>query len=646
MRQMSTRMRIGAVLVALLLGTVGLAYGQAEKGGLYGVVSDNDGARLPGVTVSLTGVGADQMQITDAQGQFRFPALSIGRYQLKAELEGFSTVEYPNITVSINRSTSLEITLNAAVEETITVTPESPLLDERKLSAGTTVSQVELEKIPTARDPWAILTQTPGVQSDRINVGGNESGQQAVFRAPATNDNENNFLVDGVQITDMAAIGSSPTYYDFDQFEEMQFATGGSDATKAGAGVSVNLVTKRGTNEFRGSARYMLTDNAGYFGILEQGESNTDDLLAPGQGSLSGNEIGRIQDYGFEAGGPVLQDRLWAWGSWGQNNINNFAAGGTPDNTILENTAIKLNAQISTNNSAIASFNNGNKVKTGRSAGPTRPAETTFNQRGPTGIYKFEDTHVFSSSFYLTGAYDKVDGGFSLTSKGVVDAAGQGIPGTDPSLETLLDETGVWRNSYYGFQSSRPSEELKIDGSYFFNTGSATSHELKFGARLREFTSNTPWAWPGRNIFTSAGAAFDGNADNDWIAAMRGGWPEAKVDYTSAWVQDTISTGNWTINAGFRWDESSGENPASTVEANPAFPNILPAIPFGGNDGDGISFDTILPRLGASYALGEERKTLLRGSFSMFAGQMALSDILRVNPLGAAFAYLDRKSVV
>ena len=198
MRQMSTRMRIGAVLVALLLGTVGLAYGQAEKGGLYGVVSDNDGARLPGVTVSLTGVGADQMQITDAQGQFRFPALSIGRYQLKAELEGFSTVEYPNITVSINRSTSLEITLNAAVEETITVTSESPLLDERRLSAGTTVSQVELEKIPTARDPWSMLTQTPGVQSDRINVGGNESGQQAVFRAPATNDNENDFLVDGV----------------------------------------------------------------------------------------------------------------------------------------------------------------------------------------------------------------------------------------------------------------------------------------------------------------------------------------------------------------------------------------------------------------------------------------------------------------
>ena len=146
--------------------------------------------------------------------------------------------------------------------------------------------------------------------------------------------------------------------------------------TLVAAGTTVNLVTKRGTNEFRGSARYMLTDNNGYFGLLEQGDSDTSDLLADGQDSLSGNSIGRITDLGFEAGGPLYRDRVWAWGSWGQNNIGNFAAGGTPDNTFLENTAIKLNGQVASNNSATASFNNGNKVKIGRSAGPTRPANT------------------------------------------------------------------------------------------------------------------------------------------------------------------------------------------------------------------------------------------------------------------------------
>ena len=66
----------------------------------------------------------------------------------------------------------------------------------------------------------------------------------------------------------MAAIGTSPTYYDFDQLEEIQMSTGGNDIFKHTGGVSVNLVTKRGTNEFRGSVRFLLTDGQGYFGGL------------------------------------------------------------------------------------------------------------------------------------------------------------------------------------------------------------------------------------------------------------------------------------------------------------------------------------------------------------------------------------------
>jgi len=108
------------------------------------------------------------------------------------------------------------------VEETITVTSESPLLDERKVSKGTTVSQHELEKVPAARDPWAIVNETPGVLSDRINVGGSESGQEAVFAPPEASGDDNTFTVDGVVITDMAAVGSSPTHYNFEQYEELQ----------------------------------------------------------------------------------------------------------------------------------------------------------------------------------------------------------------------------------------------------------------------------------------------------------------------------------------------------------------------------------------------------------------------------------------
>jgi Ca-activated chloride channel family protein len=92
--------------------------------------------------------------------------------------------------------------------DVITVTAESPLLDARRISTGATVNQAELEKLASARDPWAILQATPGVLADRVNVGGNESGQQS-------------FAVDGIILTDMAALGASPGY--FDSFEEMQW---------------------------------------------------------------------------------------------------------------------------------------------------------------------------------------------------------------------------------------------------------------------------------------------------------------------------------------------------------------------------------------------------------------------------------------
>lgn len=119
-----------AVAALMLLVASGTAFAQLQTGNLYGTVKDDQGAALPGVTVSLTGGGAPQVQVTNAQGQFRFLGLGPGSYALKAELEGFSTIDYPNISINVGRNTEIEVTLSAAVEDVITVTAESPLLDE------------------------------------------------------------------------------------------------------------------------------------------------------------------------------------------------------------------------------------------------------------------------------------------------------------------------------------------------------------------------------------------------------------------------------------------------------------------------------------------------------------------------------------
>lgn len=118
---------------------------------LVGVVTDDQGSPLPGVTITVSPQDSQRLspvvQVSDGNGMFRFVGINPAAYALEARLEGFSSVEIPNIQVISGRTVELDVTLNAAVEDVITVTAESPLLDERRISTGATVSQTELDKV-------------------------------------------------------------------------------------------------------------------------------------------------------------------------------------------------------------------------------------------------------------------------------------------------------------------------------------------------------------------------------------------------------------------------------------------------------------------------------------------------------------------
>ena len=137
----TTCIRLFAVAVVLLPAITRVALAQERSGNVFVQAEDTAGAPLPGVTIELSGQGAPQLMVTGPDGQARFLKLDPGKYLLEASLEGFSTFEYPNVTVNIARNTTIAVQLSAAIEEVIVVTAESPLLDERKLSAGTTISQ-------------------------------------------------------------------------------------------------------------------------------------------------------------------------------------------------------------------------------------------------------------------------------------------------------------------------------------------------------------------------------------------------------------------------------------------------------------------------------------------------------------------------
>ena len=137
---------------------------------------------------------------------------------------------------------------------------ESPIVDTKEVGTKQTFTNELLQSIPSARDPWVILQQTAGIAMDRENVGGNMSGQQSNYVSRGGNPTNNKWSLDGIDITDMAATGGSPPYFDFDMFEEMTINTGGVDVTQQTGGVGINLVTKSGTDRFKGSSRFYVTD--------------------------------------------------------------------------------------------------------------------------------------------------------------------------------------------------------------------------------------------------------------------------------------------------------------------------------------------------------------------------------------------------
>ena len=147
----------------------------------------------------------------------------------------------------------LNISLKPSLQEEFTVVGETPTVDTAKTGNESTFNKEYLDQVPSGRDPWVILDQTPGVDNDRYNVAGSESGQQSGFFSRGGSDDNNQWNIDGINETDPVAIGASSQYFDFDSFEEIQVASGGNDAAVQTSGVVLNIVQKRAGNKWAGN---------------------------------------------------------------------------------------------------------------------------------------------------------------------------------------------------------------------------------------------------------------------------------------------------------------------------------------------------------------------------------------------------------
>src|SRR5947209_19949840 len=126
----------------------------------------------------------------------------------------------------------------------------------------TTIQREELQSMPQSKETWSMLKTVPGVIVDRVNVGGNESGQQSGFIGKGALFSDTMWNLDGVVITDTTSGGASSSYYDFDAIDEVAVNTGGNDLKVQTGGVGITFVTRRGTNQFKGFVKYNIDNNA------------------------------------------------------------------------------------------------------------------------------------------------------------------------------------------------------------------------------------------------------------------------------------------------------------------------------------------------------------------------------------------------
>jgi hypothetical protein len=275
-------------LLVLFL-TAGTAFAAETTGSISGVVRAEDGSPLTGVTVQVSGpaLPAGRSQATEDDGAFNFQRLPPGNYQVVADLPGLGNMRREAV-VAVDKDTQLDLTLSATMSEEITVQAVVPVIDLKSSEVQVNFTQEAIEDLPLTRSYKGLFQLAPGVaENNRLapNAGGSRL--------------DNTFLLDGVNITNPHYGDIVPDVAEID-IDEVSIKRGGITAEFGRTGgMVVNAVTKSGTNEFHGQARF---------------EYQPADFVSDNKNSSIQNTIDR-ETPGLALGGPILQDRVWFYGS-------------------------------------------------------------------------------------------------------------------------------------------------------------------------------------------------------------------------------------------------------------------------------------------------------------------------------------------
>jgi len=316
--------RLATLAIALVMALGAYAQTDVTTGRISGVVKTADGSPLPGVTIEAknTETGLTMSSETTSNGSYRVINLPTGKYKITASLASFSSVSR-DVVVELGKSPTIDFTLSmSTVSESITVTSRAPVVEVTNTQASTTIETEQLKSLPIqGRNFTNLVLLTPETRFDRERGNISISGQRGI---------NTNVTVDGVDYnnpffggTTGTAEGRAPLSMSQESVKEFTVITNGASVEfgRSGGGF-VNVITKSGTNQMHGSAFF-----------YQQPQSLASDFA-------NGQKIAdqKKNQYGASVGGPVMQDRLFYFGSYDQQK---------QDLTVpVDSTLLKFNSQI------------------------------------------------------------------------------------------------------------------------------------------------------------------------------------------------------------------------------------------------------------------------------------------------------------
>lgn len=606
------RLRLFPLLVGALMLLVCPAFAQQGQSSIQGKVSDASGAALPGVTILITheGSGVFRSLISNADGSYFATGLVPGPYRVEADLSGFTKFVRAGLLLQVGSSLALEIKLDIGVlEQNITVTGESPIIDVRSTQVATNIDQQELAALPILNRNWlAAVSLAPGIQlqsstasfaCESLIVGGgsNRSG---------------NFSVDGGGNNDdyLGSSCGSQTRTALEAVQEFQVLTNQYDAEFGRtAGAVINAITKQGTNAFRGSLFASYT-----------GDRVTAPDFFVAQNALQKPDTSQI-DWGGTLGGPILKNRAHFFYSldrliYAEGRSNTFAARPELDysNTQrmkLWNHMMRVDNQLNAANSWSARYlvevsPTYDRVS-GRRTLVARDQEFDIDR---TAVATW--SAVFGNTRFntLRAGYTWEKNGF--TAKEVQDGTPMTQLPVSLTMLTFLD--GFANGAQFRLNSSY---EVSDSYAWFVPEKFGGSHEIKFGGQYIYSTIELPdqTDMNGRFGF-STDLAFNAANPRSYPERLFVRVPAASATYVPTHVgvlfaQDKWSIGNTTLNLGLRYD----------IEATPMDNDFNPSFSKGDYP---VDRNNISPRIGIAWRPGGSNTSLVRGGWGRFYDKVTL----------------------